>query len=247
MRLSTVRRILIGILATIGALALVVLVVLAGGAWYLTSGPPGLPDRMVLLLDLRDGIEEIADDPLSVLGVDARPTLTEVVLALDAAGTDERVVGLIARLDGEGPGFAQLQELRAAVARFRDRGKFAIAHSDSFGEFGPGNGGYYLASAFEQIELQPVGGLGLTGLLLETPLARGLFDKIGVLPSGDRRGAYKSFYDTLTKSRMTPAHRKSLHSLAGSLDAQFRQGLSEGRGLDAAAIRRLIDGGPYMA
>jgi protease-4 len=243
-----VKRILVGVLATIGALALLVAIGMAGVAWYMLPGEPDLPERMVLTLDLRDGIDEIAsDDPLTALAVGWQPTLADVVMALDRAGADERVAGLLVRLDGEGPGLAQLQELRAAVQRFRDQGKQAVAHADSFGEFGPGNSGYYLASAFEQIELQPIGALGLTGLMLETPLARGLFDKLGILPAGDRRGIYKTFYDTLTESSLTPAHREFLESLATSLYAQFKEGLSEGRGIDLAALTRLIDDGPYVA
>ncbi len=80
-------------------------------------------------------------------------------------------MGLLAQLSGEGPGLAQAQELRAAMARFREQGKFAYAYADSFGEFGPGTRGYYLATAFEQIHLQPIGALGLTGMLIETPAA----------------------------------------------------------------------------
>ncbi len=246
--MARLRRILVGILATVGALALLAAVGLAAVTWFFLPGAPSLPERMVLTLDLREGIDEIAShDPLTTLAVGWQPSLTEVVMALDHAGTDDRVAGLLVRLDGQGPGFAQIQELRDAVTRFRAHGKPAIAHADSFGEFGPGNGGYYLASAFERIDLQPVGVLGLTGLMLETPLARGLLDKIGVLPSGDRRGAYKTFYDTFAESEMTPAHRESLESLASSLDDQFRQGLAEGRGLERANVAELIDGGPYTA
>jgi protease-4 len=242
-------RVLVGILAMVGALALLAAIGVAAFAWFmLPPGRPGLPERMVLTLDLREGLEEVTGtDPLAALAVGWQPALADVVLALDQAGEDERVVGLLVRLDGQGPGFAQLQELRDAVRRFRDRGKPAVAHADAFGEFGPGNGGYYLASAFERIDLQPVGTLGLTGLILEAPLARGLLDKLGVLPAGDRRGVYKTIYDTFAESEMTPAHRESLQSLVGSLDEQLRQGLSEGRGLEPQAVARLIDGGPYTA
>ena len=211
-------------------------------------GGPSLPERMVLTLDLREGLEEVAGtDPLAALAVGWQPSLADVVMALDQAGADERVAGLLVRLDGQGPGFAQLQELRDAVQRFRAQGKPAVAHADAFGELGPGNGGYYLASAFERIDLQPVGTLGLTGLILEAPLARGLLDKLGVLPAGDRRGAYKTIYDTFVESAMTPAHREFLQSLVGSLDEQLRQGLGEGRGLEPQAVAKLIDGGPYTA
>ncbi|MEM7025138.1 MAG: signal peptide peptidase SppA [Pseudomonadota bacterium] len=245
--MATLKRIVVRLLATIGALFVLSLIGIAASAWYLSRSEPGLPDRMVVTLDLRNGIAEVASDPLATLGIDREPTLTQVVLALHAASKDERVVGLLVRLDGQGPGFAQIQDLRDAVMEFGARDKQTVAHSDSFGEFGPGNSGYYLASVFDQIELQPMGSVGLTGLYLETPLARGLLDKIGVEPSGDRRGAYKTIYDTFFETSMTPAHEESLQSLASSLDEQFQGGIAEGRGLDGAKVSDLIDGGPYMA
>jgi hypothetical protein len=39
-------------------------------------------------------------------------------------------------------------------------------------EFGAGNGSYYLATAFDQIYLQPSGDVGLTGLMYESPFIR---------------------------------------------------------------------------
>ena len=208
------KRILVGVLAMIGALTVLLLIGVAAFVWLMLPSRPSLPERMVLTLDLREGLEEVTgSDPLAALAVGWQPSFTDVILALDQAGADARVAGLLVRLDGEGPGFAQLQELRDAVRRFRDQGKLAVAHADAFGEFGPGNRGYYLATAFERIDLQPIGTLGLTGLILETPLVRGLLDKLGVLPTGDHRGAYKTIYDTFAETAMTPAHRESLQSL----------------------------------
>jgi protease-4 len=242
------RRIVVGVLAAIGLLTLLAA---AGGAiavWLLLPGAPSLPGRIVLTLDLRDGVEEEpAQDPLDLLGLAARPTFTDVIMALDQAGRDPRVKGLIAQLSGEGPGFAQSQELRAAVARFRAQGKFAYAYADSFGEFGPGTRGYYLATAFEQIHLQPVGALGLTGILLETPLLRGLLDKIGVLPAGDKRGRYKSAAEMFTETELSPAAREELEALADSLDQQIKEGIGSSRALEPARVAQLIDDGPYYA
>ncbi len=242
------RRFLIGFLATIGALALLAAGGVAVLAWRLVPHAPSLPARIVLTVDLRGGLDEVAaTQPLSVLGLPVAPTLSDVVLALDQAGSDPRVRGLVARLSGEGPGLAQAQELRAAIARFREHGKFAYAHSESFGEFGPGTRGYYLATAFEQIQLQPLGALGLTGILIETPLLRGLLDKIGAEPSGDKRGTYKTAADMFTNSTLTPAHLESLNSLADSLDRQIQDGIGGGRAFDAPRVGWLIDHGPYQA
>jgi protease-4 len=242
------KRFVVGLLATIGLLALL----LAGGAvaavWLLLPAKPDLPGQIVLTLDLRQGLDEVAaTDPLAAFGLGAAPTLTEVILALEQAGEDPRVKGLLAQLSGEGPGFAQSQELRAALAEFRAQGKFAYAYADSFGEFGPGTRGYYLATAFEQIHLQPVGSLGLTGILIETPFLRGLFDKLGIQPSGDKRGAYKTAADMFLEDELTPAHKEALESLADSLDQQIKSGIGDGRALDPALVARLIDDGPYFA
>jgi protease-4 len=242
------RRFLVGLLATIGALALLAAGGVAVVAWRLMAHAPSLPEQVVLTVDLRAGLDEVAaNQPLSLLGLPAAPTLSDVVLALDQAGSDPRVRGLVARLSGEGPDLAQAQELRAAVARFREQGKFAYAHADSFGEFGPGTRGYYLATAFEQIQMQPLGALGLTGILIETPLLRGMLDKLGAEPSGDKRGTYKTAADMFTESALTPAHRESLDSLADSIDRQIRDGISGGRAFDQARVGWLIDHGPYAA
>jgi protease-4 len=242
------KRVVVGLLATIGLLALL----LAGGAmaavWLLLPARPDLPGQIVLTLDLRQGLDEVAaTDPLAVLGLGAAPTLTEVILALDEAGRDPRVKGLVAQLSGEGPGFAQTQELRAALAEFRAQGKFAYGYADSFGEFGPGTRGYYLATAFEQIHLQPVGSLGLTGILIETPFLRGLLDRLRVQPSGDKRGVYKTAADMFLEDELTPPHQEVLESLADSLDQQIKSGIGDGRALDPALVARLIDDGPYFA
>ena len=74
-----------------------------------------------------------------------------------------------ARLGGDRVGTGKSQELRAAIQRFRASGRFAFAFSESFGELGPGDRSYYIASAFDRIWLQPVGLVGLTGLSARSP------------------------------------------------------------------------------
>lgn len=60
-------------------------------------------------------------------------------------------------------GLGQLQKLRDAFTAFRASGKPAVVHAETFGEFAPGNGSYYLATAFAHTFLQPSGDIGITG------------------------------------------------------------------------------------
>jgi protease-4 len=242
------RRFLVGLLAVLGALVLLLAGGVAVALWLFWPQAPELPERIVLMIDVREPFDEVpAADPLSALGLRQKLTVDEAILALDHAGRDPRVQGVLARLTGETPGFAQAQELRAAIARLREQGRFALAYADAFGEFGEGNRGYYLASAFEEIHLQPMGAVGLTGIMIETPLLRGLLEKLGIEPVGDRRGAYKAAFETFTESELSEAHREQLESLADSIDRQLKRGLGEARGLDTATVDRLVDGGPYLA
>jgi protease-4 len=243
------RRFIIGFLASLGAIGLLLAMGVAIAVWQLLPpAPPEVPDRAVLTVDLRDALDEAAPtDPLAQLGIGQRLPLGELLLTFERAGSDPRIRGLVARVAGEGPGFAQIQELRDAVTRFRAKGKFALAYTDSFGEFGPGTGGYYLATAFDEIHLQPLGGLGLTGLLAQTPLLGALFDQIGVDPELDRRGPFKTFADTFTEAELTPEHREMLEALVDSLFTQIVTGIAQGRDLDEREVGRLIDAGPYLA
>ena len=243
------RRFIIGFLASLGAIGLLLAIGTGIAVWQLLPpAPPEVPQRAVLTVDLREALDEAAPtDPLAQLGIRQRLTLGELLLTLERAGGDPRVMGLVARVSGEGPGLAQIQDLRDAVARFRTAGKFALVYTDSFGEFGPGTGGYYLATAFDEIHLQPLGGLGLTGLLAQTPLLGALFKEVGVDPALDRRGPYKTFADMFTEQELTPEHREMLEALVDSLFSQIVAGIAQGRSLDESEVGSLIDAGPYLA
>lgn len=245
------RRFLVGFLATVGVLALLLVLTAGVGAYWLVRGreAPALPGRMMLVADLREDLPEAPPGTLQGLRLGRRPTVSDVVLALDRAGRDPRVAGLVARLDDTSNGLATAQELRDAVTRFRASGggRFAVAHAETFGELGPGNEGYYLAAAFERIDLQPAGLVGLTGLAAEIPSFGGLLADLGVELEVARRAEYKSAFEPLTEREITPANREVLESVLDELSRQLAEGVAAGRGLDAATTARLVGGGPYTA
>jgi protease-4 len=119
---------------------------------------------------------ELVSNPLAGGG----PTILQMVNALDHASRDRRVKGLVVDLENSSMTLGHIQELRAALIRFRKAGKFAYIYAPEYGEPGRGLGTYYLASAFSQIWMQPVGALSIAGISAEMPFARGLLDKVGI-------------------------------------------------------------------
>jgi protease-4 len=157
------------------------------------------------------------------------------------------VKGLVAHV-GSGPlNMAYAQEIRDAVKAFRDKGKFAVAFAETFGEAGDGNTHYYLATAFEEIWLQPSGDVNLVGFSMEQPYMAETLKFIGVTAQLDQRQEYKGLADPFTKSSMPPPIRENMQRLVNSWLAQVAQGMAERGKFDADAARSLIHRGPFLA
>jgi protease-4 len=237
------RRVAVGVLAGVGALT--ILALLAAGAWY-WKDKASVPERLVLEVDFERGVvENVPDEPVGRYLLKRFLVLRDVTEALNRAAEDRRVVGLVARVGAPGMGMAQIQEIRDAVAAFRGKGKPAIAYAETLGEFAPGNGAYYLATAFDRIYLQPSGSVGLTGLISNTSFLRGTLDKLGILPRLARRKEYKTLVNRLTEKKYTEPHREANRSILASLFGQILEGISGARTLPVEEVRSLADRGPF--
>ena len=242
------RRFIVGFFAAIGFLTVLVAaaaILLVGG---LKPRVTPLPSNIVLTVDLtRDLPEGAGEEPLLRLVAGSKPTLRDFLDAVEAAGNDPRVKVLLARVGDDEMGLARVQEIRDAIAAFHSKGKLALAFADSFGEFGPGTRPYYLATAFDEIWLQPLGNVGLTGFYADTPFLKGTLDLLGVVPQFDHREEYKTAMNLLTETKMTSAHREEIDALLTSVAGQVVRGISQTRKLAEPEVRNLIDRGPLLA
>src|ERR1700693_6118184 len=175
-----------------------------------------------------------------------KQTLRDVVDAIDRGASDDRVVGMIAKIGAAPMGMAQTQEIRDAVQRCRAHKKFAVAYAETFGEFGPGNGAYYLATAFDQIYLQPSGDVGLTGIIMETPFVRGTLAKLGMTFHGDHRYEYKNALNTLTETKYTSPHKEAMTAIMTSWFNQMKEGICQARQIAPEKFQAMVDAGPYL-
>lgn len=241
------KKVVVALLALFGVFCLVAATCAVGLGLLAATATERVPSRVLLEIDFERGIlEALPDDPLARLMLEDIPQLRDVVDALDRGAADRRVVGVFARVAGSGIGLAHIQELRDAVARFRASGKPAVAFAESFGEFGPGNGGYYLASAFDEIYLQPSGDVGLTGLIYESPFVRGLLEKLAIRPEIGQRYEYKNAVNFYTERGYTEAHRRAMQELMDSQFEQIVSGIALAREMTEEEVRDLVDRGPHI-
>lgn len=203
---------------------------------------------LILELDLTEPlVEGSPSDPLAAVIQRRRTRLKEVLDGLRKAADDERVSALVAKVGLARMGFARAQELRDAVAAFRASGKPAIAWAETFGEWSNGTVPYYLATAFDEIWLQPIGDVTLNGLLLGTPFLRNALDRIDVEPEFGQRYEYKNAADVVQRASFSDAHREAIERIASSVFDQLAGDIARARGLQAAQVRELADRAPLSS
>jgi protease-4 len=231
-------------LAILGALVLIGMVI----AVVAVIGSKGkVPSKTILEANFEQTLmEDVPETPSARLLLHEKQTLRDVVDAIDRGAVDDRVVGIIAKIGAAPMGMAQTQEIRDAVLRFRSHKKFAVAYAETFGEFGPGNGAYYLATAFDHIYLQPSGDVGLTGIIMESPFIKDALSKLGVTFHGDHRYEYKNALNFLTETKYTDAHKEAMTAIMTSWFNQMKYGICDARQIAPDKFQAIVDAGPYL-
>lgn len=206
------------------------------------------PPDTVVTFSVDDRIVEYAPSDSVIREVFGKQTsILDIVTGLENASEDPKVKGLLVRIDNHSLSYAQIQEIRDAVIAFRKTGKPAIAYADSFGELSRGMASYYLATAFDEIYLQPAGTVDIAGVAAEHPFLKGLLGKLGVEPIGGTRKEYKNAWNIFTEEKFTAPHREAVHRLLGSIFEQTVTDIAEARRIDEKRLRSLIDRAPLFS
>jgi len=218
------------------------------GVWGLHKNQPALPKRIVVGVTLNGTPEDAPDAPpwLSEF-VSVPPTLAEVTDSIYKAAKDARVEALAVRLNAGAYKWPDIQELRSAIDAFKASGKKTYVYSESYGDMSSGMGEYYLASIFDDIWIQPVGGVAITGFHAEMPYFKKVLDLVGIKAEILQKGTYKTAPENVLLETMSQAQRDTIHGILSSMMTDFFDAVSKGRQLQPSQLGPLIDGAPYTA
>jgi protease IV len=211
------------------------------------SALPGRRSPILLELDLSEPpATSSRGDVLERLNRRAHHQLRPTLRALHEAADDPHVVGLIAKVGRPLP-WAVMQELRLGVRAFAAGGKPTLAWAESFGEESADMTAYILATAFDEIWLQPGGQLGMLGVGVEVTFVRGALDRLGIEPQLEQRHEYKNAADQLMRQELSDAHREALDHLADTIFTEGVAAIARARRMGEDRVRELVDSGPHGA
>lgn len=229
-----------------GVLLALVLVVGLGVALVISAfrkGEPPIRDNSVLALRVAGSLPDYTpDDPLKKFFGGPDQSLTGLVMQFKKAKVDKRIKAILLDVDMSGVGWGKAEEIRDAIADFRNSGKPVYAYM----EFGL-NKEYYIATACDKIYVPPPGELFINGLAADVMFFRGSLDKLGIYPDIYQIGKYKSAGDMFTQKQMTDAHREYINSLLDDLYGRYVNAIAQARHKSPDEVRGLIDNAPYNA
>ncbi|MFP4219386.1 MAG: signal peptide peptidase SppA [Phormidium sp.] len=164
--------------------------------------------------------------------------LLDVVEALEQASNDDRITGLYLKgAPGDMPtDYANLRDVREALAKFRETGKPIIAHDRDWSERE-----YYLASIATELSIAPLGTAIFNGLSAETAFLAGTFEQLGVGVQVVRMGAYKSAGEALVRREYSDENREQLQAYLGDVWADILEVVSQQRSLTPDNLQTIAD------
>lgn len=220
---------------------IVLLMVIGGVIGAVNTPDQSVPKLSVLELDMRGSVTDtrsnnpFADDGLAVV---------DIVAALARAENDGRVKGAFMRIGGGSISGAHVEEIRAALASFKAKKKFVIAYSQGFNSNGMGE--YWLASAADEIWLQPVSELGTAGIASQAMFFKGLLDKIEAKAEIGQRYEYKNAGAPYLTDDFSPAHREATARLLKSIFDNATTAIAKDRKMPTEQYVALVNSGPHL-
>jgi protease-4 len=203
---------------------------------------PVSKENTVLRMDLSGSITERSTQNanLSLGGFEANSTLglRDIVKGLERAAEDDDVEGIYMDLDGAAVAPSTMLDLRNAIDRFQESGKWVIG----WGEMAS-MGGMYLTASADELYLHPNGYADFSGMRLQTTYYTGMLEKLGVgmtvLRGPDNE--FKSAVEPFTRKSMSAANRVQLNALLDGIWRQTSGGIAQGRGVEESVLDEIAE------
>ncbi len=195
--------------------------------------------RLALLV-LKDDLPETSGQ-MGLFG-QSSIDLREAVSRLEKASKDKSISGVVLNIENPSIGRAKVEELRAAIARFRKAGKKVYAQLETGM---PAD--YFIACACDEIVMPETGVLMLPGVHAEATFFKGLLGKLGVQADFIHIGAYKGAAEPFTREKFSDPVRENMTSLIDSMYDDMVTTIVKARPLSISQAKEVIDRGLITA
>ncbi|MFM1913732.1 MAG: Protease [Bacteroidota bacterium] len=208
------------------------------------DGEVDVPKNSILKLNLNGNFVENASlerNPFDGLNIgllegNSQLGLIQLIQTIDKAAKDDRIQGIYMEAASPIASYAQLFELREALERFSDSGKFIYSYAEVYTEKG-----YFLSSVSDEVFANPSGIIDFNGIMVRYSYYKKLFDKLGIEPVIYKVGKYKSAVESFSRSNMSEENRQQSREMIYSINHQVMKKISESRGISEVRLNEIAD------
>lgn len=182
-------------------------------------------DFTATLLELKDSNTDMAG-------------LNDIIANIDYAKNDPNISGIFLELSSVGTSTANIEELRHHIVSFRESGKFVITYSETMAQ-----NAYYLATAGDEIYINPDGMLDIHGMSSQIMFYKNLLDKLDIDIQIIRgpNNKFKSAVEPYFLDKMSDANREQMTKLLNSMWYKVVSDINASRGISIQRINELAD------
>jgi protease IV len=171
------------------------------------------------------------------LTITSVPGLNEILSSIEKATHDNKIKGILIENGLVPSGWATTEEIREALLKFKESGKFVIAYSD----YVLTQECYYLSTAADKIYINPSSMVEFKGLSSEVMFYKKALEKIGVEVQVTRHGKFKGAVEPFILDKLSDENRNQIKDYAGSLWSQVIEDISKSRNIPEERLNRLAD------
>lgn len=226
------------ILSVIGIVSIVGIAASAGSASTAT-----ISDNSLFKLELKGTVNErVVENPFAALMGEEQTALglNDILASIQKAAENDLIKGIYLEAGNINAQPASIEEIRNALVRFKQTGKFIVAYGDTYSE-----SDYYICSVADKIILNPKGIVDWHGLASQTIYFKDLLDLAGVEMEVFKVGTYKSAVEPYTSTEMSAENREQITAYITSIWDNMVENVSLSRGISAQQLNHYAD--QYMA
>jgi protease-4 len=233
---------IVGILLS-GFLMMIIFFGIIGAMVSMSDKPVVVKENSLLILKLDNPIVDRASnnpfEGFSPLNMTANKQLGlyDIIKAINNAAEDVNIKGIFIENRSIPAGAATIEEIRDALIKFKESGKFIVAYCDGYSQKA-----YYLTSIADKIMLNPEGMIEWSGLRSEVMFYKNAFEKLCVEPQILRHGKFKSAVEPFMLDKMSPENREQISTYMGSIWNHWVAGISQARNIPVEKLNAFADG-----
>ncbi len=162
--------------------------------------------------------------------------LNDVLRNIENASKDDKIKGIYIEVSNIMAGISTIEEIRDALLKFKESGKWIISFSDVYSQ-----GAYYLGSVSDEIYMHPEGFMDLKGLNIESIFLKGTLEKLKIEPQILRAGKFKGAVEPFTRENFSNENRIQLSAYVNSIWGVITEDISNSRNISIEEINSDAD------